>query len=1292
MAWTDFFRRKEEASDSKPMLLTVAQADGFRVAFAKPLVAPTSEALFEAANEASAQDAFLAMYAAQLGQEGLCQIDTNGVTLPWQQVYSLAKLPEHAGAIKELGLPPEIALQPIIDGRGILSDTNFELQIVGWVQGGQSVEVQDLVGASAVVDGEAVLLPEAAWAVANAITEFNARPGNERTPRTHELAWGHIRQLATRAGAFYRSPYLQTTVVLTPQTLRLQMSKEEVLGVRVLTVAPTFDDAPEEWLNLFDGYLEVQDHYDLTPGSGRVRVVLSEPVKRVLRFIKHEMPGRRVAGSRAERFMHNPWAYLGDTTQEVIQEEAFLNDKEAVGALSTIFNVVFRTEGGRIERVDLVISEVFADGCGRTETKHFVDPNELSVFVVKLEQALRDERERFPWDEFDLTIDGDSIMQLEEARHIHFLWKNQPSKRIEFDEIYALADYSERIEGIGAAPPIYVPVFQKSSDENEDKPGWMPTDLTPMVAVTLAGHDGRVLIPLTKEWVTEFDKQVKDAEREMTPSVTNKSLPTPVETGQARALVDALKSMVAAQETVKISKRPKGATEKIKREMLLVKLNFYGVDYLEARKAVLSIQKDQQPKLPECLRGPVELKKHQRIGIAWFQHLVSRAPFDCRGALLADDMGLGKTLQLLCVLARYYEEKPEASPSLILAPKSLLDNWRKEIDRFFTPNFPEVLVLYNDELNQRKQPLALIDEQLQARGVTELLRPGWLGNAKVLITTYEVMTAYEFSFAKQPFAFIICDEAQRIKTPGTQVTLSVKKLRADFRVACTGTPVENSLADLWCLFDFVQPGLLGGLEAFGQIYRRPIESDTPELLAALKKLKAAIAPQTLRRTKADADIATDLPLKLFAHAKAKGEELQFVSRLEGDMRLEVDMSDHQVALYRGGLKRLQDANQERDGRKRARLTFDAFHLMKAVCAEPYCIPGRKFLVDERGIDAHLLNSHKMAWLLKTLEGIRASNKGDKVIIFTELREVQLALAYFLRQVFGLKPLTINGDTNGRQAYIDRFTESDGFNVIILSTLAAGAGLNVTAANHVFHFTRAWNPSKENQATDRAYRIGQTKNVFVYCPTMVTDAFTTFEVRLDDLLKQKAKLADETMDESSIVGMLDGTGADISIKQLVGDGAYGETLKERTMTINDVDRMDGSSFEFLCKLLWEKRGFISNVTSKRGGDGGIDVVAQLGKDGQLLQCKTSLNPDIGWDAIKEVVAGAVRYQARFFGTRFSKVAVTNQRFTSGAREQAEANRVNLVEREALVDLLAAHPVTNHDLDEELQRVVMKTEAH
>lgn len=646
--------------------------------------------------------------------------------------------------------------------------------------------------------------------------------------------------------------------------------------------------------------------------------------------------------------------------------------------------------------------------------------------------------------------------------------------------------------------------------------------------------------------------------------------------------------------------------------------------------------------------------------------------------MLADDMGLGKTLQLLAVIGHYYESNPNAAPSVIFAPKSLLENWANEVTKFFSPSYPELLVLYGDELRRRKQPLGLIDEQLKAKGIVELLKPNWVGTAKLIVTTYDVLTSYEFSFAKQPFAFVVCDEAQRIKTPGTLVTLAAKKLKADFRIACTGTPVENSLADLWCLFDFVQPGLLGALEDFGKTYRRPIECSSDEHNGALDLLKSLIAPQTLRRTKAD--IASELKRKFFAHKPVNEVVLRFAERLEEAQRLEIKISEHQRILYKGGLKKLRDASGEQDTRKRARLSFGALHLMKAVCAEPYCLPGTKFLPDKGGLTTHLQNSPKLRWVLEQLEQI--SLVREKAIVFTELREVQSALYYFLRERFALKPFIINGDSEGRQGYIDRFSARDGFDVIILSTLAAGAGLNVTAANHVFHFTRAWNPAKEAQATDRAYRIGQSRDVYVYCPTVVADDFRTFESRLDELLRKKASLADATLDGDTMVTMLNGTGSEATFAELVGGGEEGADVPKRYLTMDDVDRLDGFGFEVFCCLLWAKRGYHATVTPKRGGDGGIDVVALQGNEGVLLQCKSSIADQVGWDAIKEVTAGAARYQSRFAGTQFRKVAVTNQVFTAGAVSQAAANDVQVIVRLELENMLGAHPITNFEFDQEL----------
>lgn len=1278
MGFFDFFKRSAATRAEEPTFKTAWTNQGVRVEFERELAEATAEVLLASLQEAGPDDSVLGAYLAQLANEERCVIDGKGATIRWQDFYELQGSAEHVGALRLLEVPHQGPLRPILDSTGTLSGQDFELEVAGWTDGVQKVRVDRLDGAVAYVGLQPQMLSSAAWATVAEVEVFRQRNRDERSQHLQEMAWGRIRRLADRAGAFYANPYLETTLVLTPDTLRLPLSKVETPFGRVLTVSPTFEGAPDGWLTAFDGFNSVQPHYDLTRGAGRVRVVISEPVRKVLAVIKREMPSRRVSGSKAEKFIHNPFAFLGEAAHEVLRESEFEADRAEAGAVATVFSIVGRFDQGRLGSVDLLVTEHYGEGSARTNTSTFKSAAELEDFVNALKESLEQEREGFPWDEYDLMLDGEASVQLEVGMQLSHLWRMQPAERISFDDIYELEGYSGRIEGIGAVRPIYVPVFQKDKKEGDDESGWLPSDLTPMVKVTIQGSEGQVLLPLTKEWVLAFDNQVTDAEAKGLTEVTNPSLPTAIATHQARTLADSFKSMLGAQDRVKSDGAGKALEKKGPRQTLLVKTNFHAVDYLEERRASLALPEDWKPELPRCLRPEIGLKEHQKYGVAWFQNLVSKAPSECRGALLADDMGLGKTLQLLCVLARHYESHPNAAPSVIFMPKSLLENWANEAKKFFTPSFPEVLVLYGDELTLRKQPLSLIDSELRDKGIVDLLMPRWAGTAKVILTTYEVLTSYEFSLAKQPFAVVISDEAQRIKTPGTLVTLAAKKLKADFRIACTGTPVENSLADLWCLFDLVQPGLLGALEEFGKTYRRPIECETEEQKQTLKRLQTAIAPQTLRRTKAD--IASELPNKYFAFKKAGQDNIGFKSALEMEERLEVALTDYQRILYKGGLKKLQDASSESNGRKRAQLSFGALHLMKAVCAEPYCLPGTKFLVDRAGRDVHLSNSPKMRWLLERL--IAVKEEQEKAIVFTELREAQAALFYFLKEAFGIRPFIINGDSQGRQSYIDKFSAKPGFDVIILSTLAAGAGLNVTAANHVFHFTRAWNPSKEAQATDRAFRIGQERDVFVYCPTVVADDFISFEVRLDELLKRKAALSGATLDDGGLTAILNGTGKDATFTELVGTGGEGVALAKRYLTMDDVDRMDGDGFEAFCCLLWDKRGFQSSVTPKRGGDGGIDVVALKGRDGELLQCKSSKSAEVGWDAIKEVTAGAARYQARFSGTRFRRVAVTNQSFTSGAVLQAEANQVDLVTRPRLEELLGQSPVTNHEFDQAL----------
>ena len=1281
MAFLDRFRRVSETLSEASLITRSFEVDGLKIRLRNGNFVTTGPSFLDEVHNqhGGASDCVFAAYLAQLVEDGKCLFNATGCVIPWHNVYALIADPEHRIAFQMCDLPPVSKIKPILSCKGTLSDSDFQLNLDGWFEGAQQITVSTQVGGLVVFGGTEMLLSSEAWETVHSIAEFNKRPDALRNQHSNELAWGQIRVFADKCGALYATPYLETTVVLTPSTLRLPISKEDTPFGRVVTVAPTFDNAPAEWLNSFDGFNSVKPHYDITRGGGRIRVIISEPVRKVLEVIKHEMPARKVAGSRAEKLLHNPWAFLGDTAHEVINEREFTADRMAAGPTAAYFSINPRITNGFINLMELCVTEHFGEGGSRTTVQSLKSPDVLGDFIKKLESALLEDREWFSWDEFDLNIDAESSLQLEQAIQLQHLWRVQPAERISLEEVYELAGYSDRIEGIGKAKAIYVPVFQKPvTPDGKEETSWLPDDLTPMVRVTLKGVEEQVLIPLTKQWVADFERQVQEAEAVSKPEVVNSQLPTAIPTGQARALVDGFNGMLGAQDRVKGDGVSKPKEKKIARETLLVKTNFTGVDYQEDRKESLALPSGSKEELPRSLRSNIGLKKHQLHGIAWFQHLVSKAPMECRGALLADDMGLGKTLQLLCVLAWYYEKNPDGKPAVIFAPKSLLDNWANEATKFFTPLFPEVLVLYGDELKARKQPLGLIDSQLAAKGIVELLKPSWVGTAKVIITTYEVLTSYEFSFARQSFAFVICDEAQRIKTPGTVVTLAAKKLKADFRIACTGTPVENSLADLWCLFDFVQPGLLGFLEEFGKTYRRPIECGTEDLKAALSQLQELIAPQTLRRTKAD--IADELPKKFFACKDALSKKIQFKEQLLATDRLEISITEHQRILYLGGLKKLQDATKESDGRKRAQLSFSALHLMKAVCAEPYCLPGTKFLMDKRGKDAHLANSPKLSWMLSRLAEIKTL--GQKAIIFTELREAQAALYYFLREEFGLKPIIINGDSQGRQASIDRFSATQGFDVIILSTLAAGAGLNVTAANHVFHFTRAWNPAKESQATDRAYRIGQELDVYVYCPTVVAD-FPTFELRLDALLKKKAGLAGSTLDSDTMTVMLNGTGSEATFGELVGTDEPGADVPKRFLTMDDVDRMDGFSFEVLCCVIWGKRGYQASVTPKRGGDGGIDVVALLpGREGELIQCKSSVSDALGWDAIKEVAAGAARYQSRFPGTRFKKVAVTNQTFTSGATTQAEANHVHLVTRVQLEQMLGAKPISNHEFDNEV----------
>ena len=453
-------------------------------------------------------------------------------------------------------------------------------------------------------------------------------------------------------------------------------------------------------------------------------------------------------------------------------------------------------------------------------------------------------------------------------------------------------------------------------------------------------------------------------------------------------------------------------------------------------------------------------------------------------------MGLGKTLQLLAFILGYLERDNVPHPCLIVAPVSLLDNWGNEIKKFFDTDI-EVKKLYGKTLTDAKYKKNEIPLEIRNKGIGNVLHSEWLGDAKIVLTTYETLRDQQFSLGQQQWGIVVCDEAQKIKTPGTYVTQAASAVasKARFKVACTGTPVENTLMDLWCLFDFFQQDYLGKANEFALKFKKRIECNTEQDKFAIELLRKLIDPQILRRLKSE--VAKDLPKKI-----------------EDGPCQSLRMSQRQEALYKKLTSDYQHSREMREkmGEKSGAEMLGLLHNLKMVCAHPVSVSPEINSIKD---------SPKLEWLVSVLNEIKQRN--EKVIIFTELRQIQRDLQMLILEYFDFEASIINGDTNSsaerglnRQSIIDQYQSKEGFGVIILSTTAVGFGVNVQAANHVIHFTRPWNPAKEDQATDRAYRIGQTKDVYVYYPTVTSANGQTFEEKLHKLLSGKRELADDIL--------------------------------------------------------------------------------------------------------------------------------------------------------------------------------------
>ena len=459
---------------------------------------------------------------------------------------------------------------------------------------------------------------------------------------------------------------------------------------------------------------------------------------------------------------------------------------------------------------------------------------------------------------------------------------------------------------------------------------------------------------------------------------------------------------------------------------------------------------------PAALRGT--LRPYQEVGHAWLRLLTGLG----LGACLADDMGLGKTIQVLALLLTMKDAgRLEGRPALLVLPASLLANWRAEIEHF-APTLSTRFV-HPAETDRGALEAMAADPESVTRG-TDLV-----------LTTYGMLTRQAW-LLDVDWGLAVLDEAQAIKNPGTRQTRTVKQLKSASRIALTGTPVENRLSDLWSLFDFLCPGLLGSAAKFKR-FVKALDESGHDRYAPLRNL---VRPYVLRRMKTDKSIISDLPDK-------------------SEVRAWCGLARKQAALYGRTVEELEERLGETDGMRRRGLVLAYLMRFKQICNHPSQLLGDGGYRPE--------DSGKFERLRAIAEEIAA--RQEKVLVFTQFREMTAPVAAFLGEVFGREGLVLHGGTAvaRRRGLVDAFQREEGPPFFVLSLKAGGSGLNLTAASHVIHFDRWWNPAVENQATDRAFRIGQHRNVMVH--KFVCRG--TVEEKIDSLIEDKKGLANELLE-------------------------------------------------------------------------------------------------------------------------------------------------------------------------------------
>lgn len=618
---------------------------------------------------------------------------------------------------------------------------------------------------------------------------------------------------------------------------------------------------------------------------------------------------------------------------------------------------------------------------------------------------------------------------------------------------------------------------------------------------------------------------------------------------------------------------------------------------------------------------------HQLFGVRWLLGL-ARLEDGLGGCLLADDMGLGKTFMALAAIEHLYREWEQGSgtvkPCLIVAPLSLLQNWKDEIDKTFVKSpFRDVVVLQSEGA-LKKYRLGGVETKNQSVDADEAeirysLKIGAdFGHERLdmpkrlVITTYQTLRDYQFSLCAIDWGVVTFDEAQNIKNPNALQTRAAKGLKARFRLLATGTPVENSLADFWCIMDTACPGFLGSYQSFRENYVKPIVQAAGDEIEDVRarvgrQLRDKVGALMLRRLKEDN--LEGLPEK-FLYVGVKHPHWVYMPLLSSFMQGE------QLNSYDSVLSGVSESEEN--------TALAGLHKLRDVSLHPRLLLGGKLHVPAKKheLDTLIAESGKLKSLLSLLFDIQS--RDEKVIIFCINKRLQSFLSVALARFFELPPVSvINGDTKAvsknkgsetRKSLIESFESKKGFNIIIMSPVAAGVGLTVVGANNVIHLERHWNPAKEAQATDRVYRIGQLKDVNVYIPTLRHPELTSFDENLHQLLSKKSLLRDAVVTPEQVLPSPEG---------FIQKGS----VQDKAITQSEIKSLGWQEFEaFIAELLsisWKTAGC---MLTGGGSDHGADIVLEFDNEVALVQCKHTSSSSYysGYSAVKEVYSAKRMY--------------------------------------------------------------------